>query len=87
MRPLVVVVLSQLQHVWLSLYTTVGRAMSAMSILAARWRKDIVSLTHSFVSMIYNYANLREVWRCRKYFQEKGPSHRVMMWPGMEQDL
>ena len=61
--------------------------MSVMSRSAARWRREMVSLAHSFVAMIYDSAELRDVRRCWRDFQERGPPHRVIMWPDMEWNL
>ena len=87
LRPLAVVVLAQLQHARLLLYTEVGRAMSVMSRSSERWRREMVSLMYLFVAMISDSTELREVRHCQRYFQERGPPHRVMMWPDMEQNL
>ena len=52
-----------------------GRAISVMSISAARWQREMVSLTHSFVAMISDSAELREVRRCWRNLQDIGPRH------------
>ena len=62
----------------------VGEAMSVMSRSAARCLREMVSLTPSFVAIIYDSAELREVRRCQRYLQERRPSHWVMMWPYIE---
>ena len=71
----------------LSLYTLVGRVMSVMSILAARWRREMVYLMHLFIAMISDSGNLTELRRCQRAFQERVPPHQVMMWPDMERNL
>ena len=71
----------------LSLYTLVGRAMSVMSISAARWRREMVYLMHLFIAMISDSGKLRELRRCQRAFQDIVPPHRVMMWPDMERNL
>ena len=61
-----------------------GEAVSIIFRSAARYLKEMVSLTHSFVAIIYDSAELREVRRCQRYLQERRPSHWVMMWPYIE---
>ena len=61
-----------------------GRAVSVVSRLAARCWREKFSLMHSFVAMISDSSELREVRGFQRYLQEKGPLHQVMMWPDME---
>ena len=47
----------------------------------------MVSLTHSFLAIISDSAELREVLRCQRDFQERGPLPWGIMWPDIEKHL
>ena len=47
----------------------------------------MVSLTHSFLAIISDSAELREVLRYQRDFQERGPPHWGMMWPDIEKNV
>ena len=64
-----------------------GEAISVLSKLAAQCLREMVSLTHSFLAIIYDSSELREMLLCQRDFQERGPPHWGMMWPDIEKNV
>ena len=60
--------------------------MSIMSRSPARCLRKMVSLTHSFVAIISDSAELIVVQPSWRDLQERGTPHRVVIWPDIEQN-
>ena len=58
-----------------------GEAILIMSRLEAYYLREMMSLTHPFVVLISDSADIGEVRSCEIFFQQIGPPHLVIMWP------